>query len=116
MIKKVIRVGFCLLAFLIWRDLFLYANFKFLHFHFESKNLFLLYIIALALFGIIWLVFSKLNNEKWIPFFRKQFCSVPTVGILINAKSINENKFKECLMSLKKQNYEQIDQIIIINF
>jgi cellulose synthase/poly-beta-1,6-N-acetylglucosamine synthase-like glycosyltransferase len=35
---------------------------------------------------------------------------------LINAKSINENKFKECLMSLKKQNYEQIDQIIIINF
>jgi cellulose synthase/poly-beta-1,6-N-acetylglucosamine synthase-like glycosyltransferase len=57
--------------------------------------------------------FSILNNYRWIPSLIKKADKTPKVGLQVVGYREDKKLFKVCLESIKKQKYENLNQVIV---
>jgi hypothetical protein len=58
-------------------------------------------------------IFSLLNNYKWIPSLVEKADKTPLVGLQVVGYREDKKLFKVCLDSIKKQNYPNLNQVIV---
>jgi cellulose synthase/poly-beta-1,6-N-acetylglucosamine synthase-like glycosyltransferase len=72
-----------------------------------------LYGAIIFSFLILQQIFSILNNYKWIPSLIKKADKTPKVGLQVVGYREDKKLFKVCLDSIKKQDYPNLNQIIV---
>jgi cellulose synthase/poly-beta-1,6-N-acetylglucosamine synthase-like glycosyltransferase len=72
-----------------------------------------LYGAIIFSFLLLQQVFSVLNNYKWIPFLISKADKAPKVGLQVVGYREDKRLFKVCLDSIKKQDYTNLNQIIV---
>jgi cellulose synthase/poly-beta-1,6-N-acetylglucosamine synthase-like glycosyltransferase len=72
-----------------------------------------LYGAIIFFFLLLQQTFSILNNNKWIPLLIKKADKVPKIGLQVVGYREDKKLFKTCLDSIKKQDYPNLNQIIV---
>jgi len=74
----------------------------------------------IGVYGVIILSFliaqqtlSILNNHSWIPYLCEKSDKTPKVGLQVVGYREDSKLFRACLTSLSKQNYANLEQIIV---
>jgi cellulose synthase/poly-beta-1,6-N-acetylglucosamine synthase-like glycosyltransferase len=72
-----------------------------------------LYGAIIFAFLLLQQLFSILNNYKWIPSLIEKSDKTPKVGLQVVGYREDKKLFKVCLDSIKKQDYPNLNQVIV---